>query len=374
MKNFYILPLEIVKGRYTEQWYRNIPIKFKQFFPSTNIEIIDGDQLTDHVDVGTFLDIHTTIYYKNSQLQKVAKLFMDKKVQNGDVFFLYDVEFWGAPESIRLLAQMNKLNVKIFGFLHAASHTKQDAFSVAHKHQKYTELGWVAACDKIFVGSEYSKRSFIERRIIPYAAKDEVDELSKKIVVTYNPIFPEDYDSARDAAKNKKFQLILPNRFDWEKRPNLSLDFAYLAKKKWPDLTILVTTSHPKFKSNKKWLEDYARNMEKDGIIQIREGLTKHEYHTLLAESKVMLSNSIEENFGICIAESIEYNTFPLLKNDLSHPELVEYDSDFLFDDEDQILDKMEKLLFHETKVIRHYNIKCYNAINKRAKESKNTF
>lgn len=341
MNTLWVVPLEKVQGRYTEQWYRGIPAAFKD--AGFNVKIIDGEQLTDFVGVGTFLDIHTTIHYKNSQQQRIAKLFRSGQVKDGDSFFYFDGEFWGGVESTRLLAQMNKLDVKIYAFFHAASWTKEDAFAVAHHHQKYIEVGWIAACDAIFVGSQYQKQCIIERRLDQLATKNDYQELCDKIIVSGNPFFSDDYKDRGTVTKKK--QLILPNRFDWEKRPNLSLDFAYVMKKRIPDLNIVVTTSHPKFKSNRQWLYEMAKGMENDGIIEIKEGLSKDEYHKVMSESKVMMSNSIEESFGICIVEAMMYNTYPLLRNELSHPELVEHDQRLLYEDEDQIIDKMINLL-----------------------------
>lgn len=341
MKKLFILPLESVAGRYTKQWRDNIPGEFIN--AGFDVEVIDGEQLTDFVGTGTFLDIHTTIHYKNNQIQQVAKLFSTGQVKDGDSFYLFDLEFWGGVESIRLLAQMNKLDVNIYAFCHAASYTTEDAFAVAAYHQKYTELGWIAACDKVFVGTEYHKNAIIERRINPLASASDRQELCDKIVVTGNPIFASDYKLPVMPVKKK--QIILPNRFDWEKRPNISLGIAYILKKEIPDLEIVVTTSHPKFKSNREWLTTLARGMEADGIITIQENLTKEEYHTIMAESMIMMSNSIEENFGICIIEAMVYGTYPLLPHGLSHTELTRGFDAFLYDDLDQVVDKVKYLL-----------------------------
>lgn len=365
MNKLYLVPLEKVKGRYTEQWYNNFPKHFSN--AGFDVEIIDGEQYTDFVDVGTFLDIHTTIHYKNSQIQKIAKLFADKQIKENDIFFFMDYEFWGGVESVRLLAQMNQISVKIFAFAHAASYTIGDAFSVAHKHQKYIEVGWLAACDKIFVGSQHHKNAIIKRRLELLATSEDLDELKDKIVVTGNPFFEEDYISFNTIKKN---QVILPNRFDIEKRPDLALSIAYNFKQKYPDTEFVITTSHPKFKSNQKWLYNLAKNYEQAGIVTIKENLSKDEYHKILSESKVMLStNDVDENFGICIFEAMYYGTYPLLKNDLSHPELVNNTNEFLYDNEDEIEDKLSKLLFcnmsHTAEILSNQTGLYFRSIDK---------
>ena len=354
-KQMFYVPIEPLAERYTEQWYKNFPIEFER--AGFKVTVIDGKPINDFVDVGTFLDINSTVAYKSTQMEKIAKLFASKQVNPGDVFFFGDTEFWGI-EVVRLLSQMNGVRVKIFSFLHAASYTKEDAIEVAAPYQKYTELGWIASMDAVFVGSEYHKQAVIDRRIVPFASPEDVEPLVNKLIVTGNPLFEQDYHVFPNVVKENK--IIISNRFDWEKRPNESLQFAYLAKKAHPDWKIVVTTSRPKFKSNKQWLVDLARSMERDGIIEIKEGLSKEQYHYELATSKIMLSNSIEENFGYCIAEAMVYNTYPLLPNKLSHPELVRNDSRMLFNDTDEILYKMEVLMEAQDN-IRWYAHMYYN-------------
>jgi len=335
-----VVPIEPLVERYSESWYRNIP----EYFRSQNCEVvqIDGQPLTNVVETGTFLDINSTVAYKASQMQAIATMFYEGRIQDGDVFFISDIEFWGI-EALRLLADMNKKKVFITGFLHAASYTLEDAFEIASPYQKYTELGWLMACDYVFVGSMYHKKAVIERRIEAYAAEEDQRTLIEKIKVTGNPLFIDDYTPYPKVPKLKK--LVISNRFDYEKRPNLSLDFAYLLKKRNPDLEIAVTTSRPKFTSNRSWLVDYARALEADGILTVYEGLSKAAYHRHLAESSLFLTNSIEENFGYCVIEACLYGAVPLAPRTCSHPELLGNNDLLLFSNEDEILSKAEYIL-----------------------------
>jgi glycosyltransferase involved in cell wall biosynthesis len=160
--------------------------------------------------------------------------------------------------------------------------------------------------------------------------------------VTGNPLFRDSYHNFDNVVK--KNQIIISNRFDYEKRPNISLDIAQIIKDKHPDWSIIVTTSNEKLKSNQQWLLDKARIMEKAGTISILENLSKEEYHRNLAESKVMLTNSIEENFGYCVVEALYYNTYPLAPRGLSHDELLK-DLSFIFRNIDEIIPRIEDLM-----------------------------
>lgn len=355
MTKLYIVPIEPLAERYTEQWYRRIP----EYFSSKDIdvEVIDGYQHSDTVSVGTFLDINTTIMYKNSQMINIAKMFSDGSIENGSIFFFFDTEFWGL-ESLRLMADMNNISIKIYSFLHAASYTLEDAFAIAAPYQKYTELGWIQACDGVFVGSAYHKQAVLERRVLPFAAPSDVINLTDKIHVVGNPLFLDEYKEFNVQKTNK---VILPNRFDWEKRPNISLSFAYILKRKHPDWEFVITTSRSTFKSNRDWLVSLALEMEKDGIVTIKYGLSKEEYHKEIASSKVMLSNSIEESYGYCVAEALVYGTHPLCPNTCSHPEIVDFNHRYLFNNDDEIVEKIEYLMNTNDKVTVNHLLTSLN-------------
>lgn len=334
--DLYIVPIEPLEERYTGEWYKFLPGVFSENF---NVTTIDGTPTTTVVETGAFLDMNSTIHYKAGQMQKISELFRHKKIKPGSVFFISDVEFWGI-ESLRLLSQINQVPIKIYGFLHAASYTIEDAFAVAAPYQKYTELGWIAALDGVFVGSFYHKDAVIERRIKPYAHQSDWDSLSNKLIVTGNPLFKSAYNTSDLDLFPKKDKIVITNRFDYEKRPEQSLLTAYLIKQQLPHVEVVITTSRPTFRSNQQWLVDLARGYEKDGWVTIKENLTKEQYHNELKSAKVMLTNSIEENFGYCIAEAMIFGTAPIMPNNLSHPEFVIGDKTYLFETVDEAVNK----------------------------------
>lgn len=363
MNKLFYVPIEPLDERYSSQWYRQFPIEFKK--AKLNVEVIDGEVLTDVIEVGSFLDVNSSAYYKSEQLKRIALLFYERKINNGDKFFFGDIEFNGI-ETVKYLADLQNIKIQLYGFLHAGSYTKEDFMQKATPYAKYFELGWLKIFDKIFVGTQYHKDAVYNRRIMPFANELDKKELHDKIIVTGNPIFKSEYKVC--STVKKKNQIIISNRFDYEKRPNLSLDFAYMIKKRIPDVNIIITTGRPVFRSNKDWLIEYAKELEKDGIVTIYSGLSKSEYHTFLAESKVMLTNTIEENFGYCVVEACFYNTYPLCPNDYSHPELLNNDDRLLFNDEDEILDKLEYLLNRNFSV-EHYAIHYFSSIKRICKE-----
>jgi len=335
----YLIPIEPLEERYTEQWYRWFPEYCRDY--DIDYSIIDGITLVDEVQVGTFLDINSTVYYKSEQLKRIAELFHRKKIKKGDIFFVYDIEFWGI-EVIKYLSELNGIPVKLYGFLHAASYTKGDFMEPCAPYGKHFENGWLKVFDKVFVGSEYHKNQILKFR------ECEPD----KIVVTGNPYKISEVQS-RINVPDKENRVIMTNRPDFEKRPDLTLDVFYDLKALHPDWEFMVTTGRKKWGTG--WIRDEALSLADHGVLTIQEGISKDEYFKFLAGSKVMTGNSMEENFGYCILESLVFNTIPIIENKFSHPELVDFDKNLLFDGIPDQMDKIERMMN-----ISEYNVQEY--------------
>lgn len=315
------VPIEPFPGRYTESWYHNFPPAFWSHFGS--VSVIDGEPLSHEIRVGTFLDMCSTVHYKASQLQTIARLFDAGQIQHGDVFFFGDIEYWGL-ESIRLMADMCKVRVGITGFLHAASYTRGDAFAIAAPYQRFTEVGWIASLDEVYVGSHYHKCAVSERRLEAVHAH----HLIEKVHDTGNPFFVSDYDRIRQELERdtapRAHRVLFPNRFDSEKNAAASVVLAEQLATEDPSLEILFTTSHATLRSNDASALDLLRGVtDRCPNVKVREGLSKDEYHRLLGTSIAMVSLSLEENFGYCIAESLYYGCIPILPHCASHPEFA---------------------------------------------------
>jgi len=323
----YYIPIEPLEERYTEQWYRWFPEEFKR--QNLKFKVIDGETLTNTVETGTFLDVNSTLFYKSEQLKKIAELFYKKEIKHGDVFFIADIEFWGI-EAIRYLSDLNNIPVRIYGFCHAGSYTREDFFEKCAPYAQYYEHAWGYIFDKIFVGSIYHKQQLIKLRNLD----------SSKIEITGNPY---DFVGVQNSIpiKEKKNRVILTNRPDYEKRPNLTLDVFTILKQKYPDWEFIVTTGRKQWGSG--WIRDKAKFLEQQNVITIYEGISKLEYFELLQESKIMTSNSIEENYGYCILEAMIFNTIPVLSNGYSHPEFV--GGSLLFDNIEEQVKIIENLI-----------------------------
>lgn len=347
------VPIQPLEERYTEQWYRWFPEEFRK--AGYNVKIVDGEPLTDKIEKGAFLDVNGATYYTLTQLQKITRAFRQGKVDNEDIFFFGDIEFPGYVETIKRLAELQNVKVKLYGFLHAGSYTKEDFVTKLAPWHKYFELGWIKVCDGVFVGSQYHKDAITERRIRPYVP-DPVErmDLEKRIHVTGNPWNTKEVLSMVTPLPEKEDIIIFPNRFDYEKRPNLFLDLCLILHKEFPSLKFLITSSRPSLKSSHPWLVKLWEAVTDHIPVVFRVGLTKEEYYQLMAKSKIMFSSSIEENFGYTVLEALTFETRPLCPNKYSYPELLQNNDDFLYEDMDDALNKIEFLL--EQKFIQRWS------------------
>lgn len=318
----YLIPIEPFPGRYTEAWYKNFPEDFKMVYGKDNVKVIDGVPLSSEIRVGTFLDMSSTLHYKATQTAAFARLLSEGAIHDGDAFFFSDLEYWGL-EAFRLALDMHGLKKCVIGgFLHAGSYTREDAFAIAASYQRFTEVGWAHSVDRIYVGSYYHEDAFINRRVKPLTPHDSAgSQIRGKIRMYGNPMWTFDYPAIKAMKKRK---VILPNRFDKEKRALTSLYVVEALHRVDPTIECVLTTSHPTLRSNHPEALAKARELAALGILTIKEGLTKLEYYQELAESKALLSTSAEENFGYCIAEGLHYKTLPVFGQGASHPEFLD--------------------------------------------------
>lgn len=356
LPTLYYVPIEPFPGRYTEQWYHNFKATFNAFSaenttlpPSlalfSRVRVIEPASLVQEIRHGTFLDMSSTLYCKAQQQAQFAELLSKSEINDGDIFFFGDLEFWGI-EGWRLALDVCGLkNCKIAGFLHAASFTYGDAFEVAARYQRFTEVGWFEAVDRVYTGSEYAKEAFISRRLDPVI--DKISDLGK-IQAVSNPMWRHDYPGAAldfspesgymsifepNPNLPRKRQVIFPNRFDTEKCAMESLELARCITRMDPSVTCLFTTSHPTMRSNSPEALQELSKAVLSGEVVLKTNCTKGQYHEALSQSQVMVTLSTEENFGYCVAESLMYGVIPMMTPGLSHAEFFNKDTPFFFQD-----------------------------------------
>jgi glycosyltransferase involved in cell wall biosynthesis len=288
-RTLYVVTLEPIEQRYTKQWYKHWKKEFGKFF---NVKYIDGPGcINDKIDKGRFLDINKTNHWKAEQVIDMSELIGYGNVKDDDIFIFMDGWHFGIT-ALKYMLQLNKIDAKIFTYLHAGTWDKHDFITQAGLGDwaSHNELGWLLACDGHFVATNFHKEL-----ITKYFGKSII----KNIHVVG---FPMDWERMIEDEKIKynvkKNVVVFPHRLDPEKQPE---KFDVLSKR------------FPKYKFIK--------------TLEVTEN--KKQYYEVLQGSRVCFSASLQETYGIGTVEGLMLGVIPLVPNRLSYTEL--YDDMFLY-------------------------------------------
>lgn len=295
----YLVQLEPLEERYTEQWARWIPAGLD----ANNIryKVIEGEKLTSRIETGDVLDVYGTHYWRMEQIKKLLKLLRDGKIKDGDTIWFADL--W-APgiEALAYARSMTGINFKITGVLHAGTWDKYDflnrhnfkSWAVPYEHTIFN------IADEIYLGSAFHKEM-----IKKFALKTDYNQmvsLGRKLKVT-GLFF--DYQEVRkqagfepdnpNAIREDKL-VVFPHRIAPEKRPDLFIKTSkdtHLAKE---GFSFLHTKHHCK---------------------------TKTAYYRLLRKAAMMISFKGQETFGYSVRECMALGVIPFVYNGMNYPEFM---------------------------------------------------
>lgn len=285
------IPLEELPQRYTGMMNQAI-------YPKVDISLYPKVEIDKEIKRGQFLDIVNTCKFKAAQLQMIADLFNEGKVNNGDTFLIGDIFFPGI-EMIKYMSELLGLDVKVYGINYAGRADKTDFVQQLSHWADASEAGYHFICDGIFVGSEDHKNN-----VVNFFGLNTATVHTTGLVwdLNYMQTFKEQIGNVE-----KEDFVIWPHRWCEEKGIHELIEFAKNTKKK-----IVITSSGPK-----KDLGKLPKN------IEYRHGLTKGEYFELMAKARWYLSNAYQETFGYTIQEAIFFGCNILVPNRACCPEMV---------------------------------------------------
>lgn len=298
MSKIIYVPLEHIDGRYTVHLDRDIQNyllsqgrDFVKIMPTT---------ATPPLPQGQFLNAAFTSKFKALQLAEIAQMYERGEVSSEDRFFFSDLWFPGI-ESLAYMNYFTGVEPEITGIIHAGSFTDTDFVRDMERWAKNFEDVLFDISTEIFVASEFIKRDIVKKRIVnPY-----------KITVTGLPLDFTQLD--RYDTQHKQDIVIFNGRLCDEKQPWLFDELARQVRNRLDsDVQFLKT-------------QELA--------------LDKTSYYKLLAQSKVVVSYALQENFGFGVAEAAYLGCTPVVPNRLVYPEL--YPEQYLYDTFEQSVEKV---------------------------------
>jgi len=296
----YLIDLEYVETRYTAQWKTELPQAIADA-NDTSVTIIEGTHQEQDVSSGTFLDFSATNIYKAEQVQKIAQLFKNGDVKDGDHFVFADAWHPGII-NLKYMADLQNIKITTHGLWHAGSYDPQDFLGrqIGDKPWvRHSEYAMFDGYDKNYFASQFHISLFAQEM---FNDPDSQEYLQRKIVRTGWPFEYLQNVIRNDTIGVEKDNLIL---FPHRNAPEKQL----------------------------KIFEDLALQLPEYDFINCADyDLKKQDYHKLLGQAKIVFSANLQETLGISCYEILLAGGYPLVPNRLSYSEM--YQSEFLYPSE----------------------------------------
>lgn len=285
--DIWIFPLEPLDGRYTKQWYDEIPRLLEDKLDDSNAKVFNaiGKQQSKKATRGGFLDFADTNYWKSTQLAHFVEEMHDGNVSDNAHILVTD--FWNP--TILQLAYMRDLLGKdwtIHGIAHAGAYDPSDILGL--KMQKpwpwEAEKSFFYASDFTYFATEFHRSMFLKNLDIPVEYHD-------RAVVSGQPhgAILEHMATIRQRPWNERqWDIIWPHRYNEDKQPEIAEGLS-------ADFSVLITQ---------------------------KQDLAKSAYYDAMGQSKIIFSCSLHENLGISIMEGVLAGTLPLVPDRCSYAEM----------------------------------------------------
>jgi len=338
MSKIIYIPLENLPQRYTQMMNQAI-------YPKVDISVYPKVEIDSQIKRGQFLDIVNTCKFKAAQLQMIADLFNEGKIENGDVFLVGDIFFPGI-EMIKYMSELLGINVRVYGINYAGRADKTDFVQKLSYWADASEAGYHFICDGIFVGSNDHRNNVIEHFGLNPATVHTTG-------LVWDLNYMQEYLEEIGATEKEDF-IIWPHRWCNEKGIHELCEYAKKTSKK-----IVVTSSGPA-----KDVGPVPSN------IEFKFNLTKKEYFELMAKARWYLSTCYQETFGYTIQEAIFFDCHILVPDRACCPEMVPAKCVYKSIDEIDAKFDSENLTVPFTYTVRwHDNAKTMIDIIKREQE-----
>jgi hypothetical protein len=352
MSNIFIVDIESVETRYTSQWKKHLPKLLKE--SGHNVTIISGpEDIPSTTTPGAFLKFGGTNIYKSRQIEQLGRLFCADSIRPGDHFLFTDAWHPGII-NLKYMSELLQIPVTIHALWHAGSYDPQDFLGRLIGNAawvRHAEKSFFSAIDHNYFATQFHIDMFCKNLL---DCKPEDIWVNEKIIRTGWPMEYMDEIFNTYQGIKKRDLILFPHRIAPEKQVEI-------------------------FQDLKEELPQY------EFIICQEQKLTKHEYHTLLGEAKIVFSANLQETLGISCYEGALLGAIPMVPDRLSYSEMYfdtfKYSSEWTENFESYIIhrsalcekikqfinhhDYFLKILNTQVKSLRENFFSCNTLINK---------
>jgi len=326
MANVFLVDLEAVESRYTAQWKIHVPNLLTK--NGHNVQIISGpEDIPSATTPGAFLNFGGTNIYKSRQVEKISRLFCSGSINPGDHFLFTDAWHPGII-NLKYMSELLGIPVKIHALWHAGSYDPQDFLGRLIGDApwvRHAEKSFFHAIDYNYFATDFHINMFEENLLMHNG--DYIDSKPNHIIRTGWPMEYMEQILSPYKGMNKIDLILFPHRIAPEKQVEIFRDLA---------------THLPQYQF----------------VVCQDQQLTKHEYHILLGQAKMVFSANLQETLGISCYEGAVVDAIPVVPDRLSYTEM--YYEGFKYPSEwTESFEKYElfrqQLCHHITITMSHY-------------------
>lgn len=304
----YIVDLEAVDTRYTGQWKNYVPELLRN--NNFEVEVIEGPKdIPPATSPGAFLNFGGTNIYKSAQVQKIAEMFCKNEIQPGDHFLFTDAWHPGII-NLKYMSQLLNIPVTIHALWHAGSYDPADFLGRLIGDTpwvRYAEKSFFHAIDHNYFATDFHIDMFVTNLFGPWYDAEAYEEEDTRLGAI---------------AYHKKVKKIIRTGWPMAYMPDTLAPYKNLPKR---DLIVFPHRIAPE--KQVEIFRDLASHLPQFEFVVCQDKhLTKHEYHTLLGEAKMVFSASLQETLGIGCYEGAIVGALPFVPDRLSYSEMYFYD------------------------------------------------
>jgi glycosyltransferase involved in cell wall biosynthesis len=320
--------LEAYEARYTLQlteWNRRVFAK-----RGLNVIYVPGDTIDDSkaISVGQVLDAHGRSYFAMSQMMNLVQYMRNGDVDCNDVIYFEDMFQPGIESLPYILDQIpHDQRPRVFVRCLAQAIDPDDFVHV------WGMSKWMSTYEQMV-------NEFVDGVL----ASNEEMVAHMKIANYKAPIYnisglafgKEEVQERIGGAKNiKEFdnrprRVAFAARWDQEKQPGFFMHLIQMYKQWYPNTIFTIMQGGP-LRSNNSGFIKQARQMENDGLLEIRENLSKNEYYELLNNSRVLFNCALQDWTSNTVSEADALGCNVLYPAYRSFPEIFANDPDRLY-------------------------------------------
>tara|TARA_Y100001970_G_scaffold271771_1_gene367607 strand:- start:2217 stop:3305 length:1089 start_codon:yes stop_codon:yes gene_type:complete len=242
----------------------------------------------------------------------------------------------------------------------------RDIIQKRDHHYGFINYSSALVADHVFFNSKFHMNSFINdlhlflKSFPDYNELNTINNIQEKSDVLYLGLELEKFDIYKKAHHNRP--LILWNhRWEYDKNPDAFFSILKQIKNAKYDFDLAVLgenfNNSPNIFLNAK--KNFKKNILHWGYVE-----DFNIYSEWLWKANIIPVTSKQDFFGASVMEAIYCNTYPLLPNRLSYPELIpnRLHEDLIYKNEEDLYKKI-------IQAIKNFNMQNFKIIRKAAKE-----